>query len=49
MTQQYNFILFFCNKSTHTAEGLQPPPKPCAETFLYYAAHILLRQYQVHI
>lgn len=33
MTQQYNFILVFCNKSTHTFEGLSlPPPKSCADT-----------------
>lgn len=50
MTQQYNFILFFCNKSAHMVEGLSvPPPKSCAETLLCYAAHVLLRQYQIHI
>lgn len=33
MTQQYNFILVFCSKSTHTFEGLSlPPPKSCADT-----------------
>lgn len=33
MTQQYNFISVFCNKSTHTLEGLSlPPPKSCTDT-----------------